>query len=56
MSNSGTVSGWSACNYGQLTGLTLSGTNILKVTGQCGTGSSNNDILAGMGTVSYVPA
>jgi hypothetical protein len=46
---------YDAC--GELTGLTLANTQILKVTGQTtGTGSASNDILAKMGTVTYAPA
>ncbi len=42
---------------GELTGLTLSGTNILKITGQAaGVGAATNDITAKLGTVQKVPA
>jgi len=42
---------------GELTGLTLSGTNILKVTGTAaGAGAASSDISALMGTVSFRPA
>lgn len=42
---------------GEVTGLTLSGTNILKITGEAaGVGAATNDIVAMMGTISYVPA
>lgn len=42
---------------GELTGLTLSGTNILKATGQSsGIGAASNDIVAKIGYVVYVPA
>ncbi len=41
---------------GRLTGLTLSSTNVLKITGQtAGTGSAAGDVIAKMGTVSKVP-
>ncbi len=40
---------------GELTGLTLSGTNILKITGQAaGVGAASNDIVAKMGQVKWV--
>ena len=43
-------------NSGKLTGLTLSGTNIIKVTGQSsGTGSATNDIIAILGAVDFKP-
>ena len=42
---------------GELTGLTLSGTNILKITGQAaGAGAASNDIVAVLGTVAYLKA
>jgi hypothetical protein len=42
---------------GELTGLTLSATNILKITGQsAGTGSATGDIVGKMGLVEYSPA
>jgi hypothetical protein len=41
---------------GEITGLTLSGTNILKITGQAaGTGAATNDIVAKLGTVEFQP-
>jgi hypothetical protein len=40
---------------GELTGLTLSGANTMKITGEISAGS-NNDILAQSGTVWYSPA
>lgn len=44
-------------SIGELTGLTLSNTNILKLTGQAGsTGAATNDIVAKMGYVQYLPA
>jgi hypothetical protein len=50
-----TTTGASTGGYasvGKLTGLTLSGANILKITGQSGgVGSANNDILGVVGTV-----
>lgn len=43
--------------YTRITGLTLSGTNILKITGQAaGVGAATNDIVAKLGYVEYVPA
>lgn len=40
---------------GEVTGLTLSNTNILKITGQAaGVGAATNDIVASMGTVAWV--
>ncbi len=42
---------------GEVTGLTLSGTNILKITGEsAGVGAATNDIVAMLGTVIYQPA
>lgn len=42
---------------GELTGLTLSGANVLKVTGQAaGAGAATNDIVAKLATVSWVPS
>lgn len=42
---------------GKLTGLTLTGTNILKITGQAaGIGAATNDIVAELGTVSWQSA
>jgi hypothetical protein len=42
---------------GELTGLTLSNTNILKITGQAaGIGAATNDIVAKLGTLSWYPA
>lgn len=42
---------------GTLGGLTLSNTNILKITGQAaGVGAASNDIVAKLGTVAYVKA
>lgn len=42
---------------GELTGLTLSGTNIIKVTGQAaGVGAATNDIVAKLGTVQWKSA
>jgi hypothetical protein len=42
---------------GELTGLTLSNTNILKITGTAsGAGAATNDIVAKMGAVYYWPA
>ncbi len=41
---------------GELTGLTLSGTNILKITGQAaGIGAASNDIVAKMGYINFKP-
>lgn len=42
---------------GELTGLTLSGTNILKLTGQAaGVGAATNDIVAKLGYICFGPA
>lgn len=42
---------------GELTGLTLSGTNIIKITGEsAGVGAASNDVVAVMGSISFVPA
>lgn len=44
-------------SVGELTGLTLSNTNILSITGQSnGTGAAVNDVVAKLGSVSYFPA
>lgn len=44
-------------NVSELTGLTLLGTNILKITGQAsGVGAASNDIVAKIGAVIYFPA
>lgn len=44
-------------SVGELTGLTLSNTNILKITGQAAsTGAATNDIVATMGYVEWKPA
>lgn len=41
---------------GELTGLTLSGTTVLKITGQAaGVGAATNDIVAKLGSVVFVP-
>jgi len=43
--------------YTRVTGLTLSGTNVLKTTGTAsGTGAASGDITAKMGTITFVPA
>ncbi len=43
--------------YTEVTGLTLTNTQILKVTGEAaGVGAANNQIVVKMGTVSYLPA
>jgi hypothetical protein len=55
-----TTQGASSSAYtsvGELTGLTLSNTNILKITGQAaGVGAATNDIVAKMGCVAFRPA
>lgn len=55
-----TTQGASSAAYtavGELTGLTLSNANILKITGQAaGVGAATNDITIKMGNVNYVPA
>lgn len=44
-------------SVGELTGLTLSNTQILKITGTAaGTGAASNDIVAKLGSVSFHPA
>ncbi len=41
-------------SVGELTGLTLANTQVLKITGQAGsTGAATNDIVAKLGSVSY---
>ncbi len=55
-----TTTGASSATYAQytrVTGLTLSSTNILKITGQsAGTGNATNDIVAKQGYVEFKPA
>ena len=42
---------------GELTGLTLANTNILKITGTAaGVGASSNDIVAKLSSISWIPA
>lgn len=42
--------------YNRITGLTLTGTNILKITGQAGgVGAATNDIVAKLGTILFMP-
>lgn len=49
------ASGFVYCNVGELTALTLSGTNILKITGtSTGVGSGAGDIVGKMGYVEYI--
>lgn len=49
--------GQTSSTYTRLTGLTLSGTNVLKITGQAGgVGAATNDIVAKLGYVQYAPA
>jgi hypothetical protein len=51
------ASGFVYATVGELTGLTLSGTNILKITGtSSGVGSGAGDIVGKMGFVSFSPA
>lgn len=51
------ASGFVYCTVGELTGLTLSNTNILKITGQSsGVGSGAGDIVGKMGYVRWNPA
>lgn len=46
--------GVNSVTVGELTGLTLSNTNVLKVTGQAaGVGAATNDLVARMGTVEW---
>ena len=42
-------------SVGELTGLTLSATNVLKITGTAGAGGASNDIVAKLGTVNWHP-
>lgn len=45
------------CSAGELTGLTLSNTNILKITGTAaGVGAATNDIVAKLGTIQWKSA
>lgn len=51
------ATGYTYCTSGELTGLTLSGTNILKVTGtSSGVGSGAGDIVGKMGYIKINPA
>ena len=51
------ASGYVYAKSGELTGLTLSGTNILKITGtSSGVGSGSGDIVGKMGYVEFKPA
>lgn len=51
------ASGFVYSTVGELTGLTLSGTNILKITGtSSGVNSGSGDIVGKMGYVNYAPA
>lgn len=46
-----------AIKYTRITGLTLSGTNVLKITGEsAGVGAADNDIVAKLGYVEFKPA
>lgn len=50
------ASGFAYASAGELTGLTLSGTNILKITGtSSGVGSGSGDIVGKMGFVEFKP-
>lgn len=50
------ASGYTYCSVGELTGLTLSNTNILKITGtSTGVGSGSGDIVGKMGYVEFKP-
>lgn len=43
--------------YTRLTGVTFSGTNVLKITGEsAGTTVSNNDVVANFATIEYLPS
>lgn len=51
------ASGFVYCTVGELTGRTLSNTNILKITGaSSGVGSGAGDIVGKMSTVEFIPA
>lgn len=51
------ATGYVYCTVGELTGLTLSGTNILKITGtSSGVGSGSGDIVGKMGYGTWFPA
>lgn len=50
------ASGYVYCTAGELTGLTLTNTNILKITGtSSGVGSGSGDIVGKMGYINYQP-
>lgn len=51
------ASGFTYCTSGELTGLTLSNTNIMKITGtSTGVGSGSGDIIGKMGSISWSKA
>ena len=55
--NTSGAAGYVYCTSGELTGLTLSATNVLKITGvSSGVGSGAGDIVGKMGSVSWLPA
>lgn len=55
--NTSGATGYTYCAVGELTGLTLSNTNILKVTGtSSGVGSGVGDVIGKMGYVSWSPS
>ena len=55
--NTSGATGYVYATSGELTGLTLSGTNILKITGtSSGVGNGVGDIVGKMGSISFAPA
>jgi len=55
--NTTTASSAPYCQYTRITGLTLSNTNVLKITGEAaGVGAATDDIVAKLGTIVFVPA
>lgn len=55
--NTTTASSAPYCTYTKVTGLTLSNTNILKITGEAaGVGAATDDIVAKLSTISWIPA
>lgn len=54
--NTTTASSAPYCTYTRITGLTLSNTNILKLTGEAaGVGAADNDVVAKLSYVQFVP-
>lgn len=55
--NTTTASSAPYCKYTRILGLTLSSTNILKITGEAaGVGAATDDIIAKIGVIKFIPA